>query len=122
MNTPERVKLPRFLQQFFDWLSYGHEIWHYLPARLFGAQARMEPTRTYYEGELDDWQVLVIITGPILVGLVGAALTAIFWPANPWTRAKLAVFWAGWFLAARDDFRHAVLEIKQMWRSNTLEK
>ncbi len=72
----------------------------------------MEPYTTYFDGKLDDWQVLVITLGPVIVGVIGAGVTILNWPVGIFGQLKWGVFWVGWFFVSGADIRKAIRLLK----------
>ncbi len=72
------------------WLSLPHELLHYIPARLLGLEAHIEPGRTLVKKSQQTWKRVVIALTPAFAALLLAVFCA--WMSTQ-AQGKWQEFW-----------------------------
>ena len=114
-TLPKLTTWRKARQVYLYVICWPHEVFHYLAARLFGLEARIEPGVTRF-GCGPRWQLITVALAPAAVGVLPLAFC--IWQ---WTQAepRWVPFWSllclpfiGWYVACGDDFRSAL----RFWR------
>lgn len=85
------------IRKKLDVLCYMHEIFHYLPAKIFDLDPEMHPTSTTFALEkANDWQIMIITLMPAYIGSIWLLIAFYFQYMELWI---ISVFWmaACWF-------------------------
>ena len=109
--------------------GYLHEIFHYLPALAFG----MNPSLKYNEVSFD-WNEdrklanIVVISGPILVGILGLVVTVLFWSfhdntvSDHWSYGSFVLLAGAWLFTCSADIEDLIDVIRFGHKKKRMEE
>jgi len=85
------------LINLYLYFGYLHEVFHYIPARMFGIWAELHKTYVLHDSDIPSWKHIVITLCPAFVDSILVVLCVLGWVKNAKTPADHRI-WAGWFL------------------------
>lgn len=107
-----RQLLKRWHKVYLYYVGWPHEIWHYLVARFFGLEARIEPGVTWV-GPGPRWQLILIALAPAAVG-VCPLLISIWQLAH--AEPRFVPFWIAMCVASASWLGACGSDLLSAWR------
>jgi hypothetical protein len=109
--------------------GYLHEIFHYLPALVFGMNPSLKRNEVVFDwDENRKFANVFVISGPILVGALGLAITVLFWvirantSVDHWNYGSFVLLFGAWLLSCSADIEDLIDVIKFGHKTKRMEE
>ena len=99
------------MYEFFLNIGYVHEVFHYLPAWIFGLSPEMHKNyMTYDWDDKNKFRNIFVISGPIIVGVAGLSIAVCLWATraetalDSWNYGSWVMLSVAWMITCLNDF------------------